>query len=240
MDKRLPKRPPPFWIIQSKSAQGPLDSEQVQKLARDFNLPEDAIFALSQALAYPLSHNYVVRSVLEVLQRKAKGSIEVEKLIKKIRLARTNLKAAKDLFAEIRFNFPDEDGSGDMNDWLRAKLNEAHYHSIILDGATTRGEKLHGQWFVGKPDKRRKRDERRRAVLKAIFDIWYVAGRNVSISTVGSSSERTGPLVNFTNAVVRCITDPATDLSGETIWTEIKEWRRSPNLWASSVSISDN
>ncbi|MGR3702789.1 MAG: hypothetical protein ACU0A4_11925 [Paracoccaceae bacterium] len=196
--------------------------DQIQELAEDFNLPEDAVFALSQALAYPLSPNFRVRNVIEVLQKQAKGSVEVEKLIKKIRLARSNLTAAQELFAELNFNFPGN--TGKRNDWLRSKLDEALMYTVNLEGATTRGEKLHGQTFAGKPDKRRNRDERRRAVLMVIFDIWHYAGRNVSVTSQDTS--RGGPLVDFSRAVVRCITDPPYELSGETVWQEIKALRR--------------
>ncbi len=219
--KRLPRRPPPSWIIQSESAQGPLGSEQVQKLAKDFNLPAEAVFELSLALARPLSPTYRVRGVIEVLQQQAKGSVEVEKLIKKIRLARSNLAAAQELFAELQFNFPNNSDRG--NDWLRCKLDEALLYTVGLERVTIRSEKKHGQTFAGNPDKRRNRDERRGAVLMAIFDTWYGAGRTVSVTSV--DTKRVGPLVEFSSAVVRYVTDPPYELSGETVWQEIKASR---------------
>jgi hypothetical protein len=75
-------------------------------------------------------------------------------------------------------------------------------------------------------------------VLNQVFRFWASIGRPVTITTVVSTSKRTGPLVDFVNAVVGFTTEPQAQLNGETIWAEIKAWKTNEKRFA-SVSIED-
>lgn len=219
----MTKRQPPNWIIRPRSSHGALDDTQVQSLAKEFMLPEPEVRKLSKTLAHPLSERFAVRGILKVIKQMEKGPSELEKLIKELRHAELRLRRAAALYSEIHVRFPAvERGTGDPNPFYKAQLDQALSNIEIINSSLAR---RYTARFTGDPDKRQRRDERRGAVLRAIFDTWDAAGRKVSISTIGSSSERSGPLVDFANAVVRCVTDPATEISGETIWSEIKEWR---------------
>lgn len=236
----MAKRPRPNWIVQSDSAKGPLDSEQVSRLAQDFNLSESEVSQLSENLIHPLSSRLKVRGVIEGFEQDRRGPAELEKLFREVRQAEVRLQRAVSLYSQLEIQFPAlkrkiSNPNVVYKEWLSTALMNVEQISSMLARSTNR----HEARFTGNPNKRRNRDERRGAILSTVFDAWHSAGRKVSISTIGSTSERTGPLVDFTNAVVRCITDPATDLSGETIWTEIKEWRRYKKYRAPSVLISD-
>jgi len=236
----MPKAPPPNWIVRSETEQGPLSSEQVIALAQASDLEETDVRALSQTLAYALSNRFFPRSVIKVVKQMNKGPSELEKLINELRHAETRLTRAVILYSQIQVNFPAiKRGISDPNITYRKDLDVALLNVEQINTSLARSSKKHGAHFTGNPDKRRQRDERRRAVLSAIFDTWHATGRKVTISTIGATSERTGPLVDFTNSVIRCLTDPATDLKGETIWSEIKEWRKLQSLRDTSVLITD-
>ncbi|MGO4917107.1 hypothetical protein [Pseudogemmobacter sp. W21_MBD1_M6] len=236
----MAKRQPLSWIIRPESEQGPLNEKQMQKLAEDFDLSESDIRTLSQRLAYPLSKRFVVRGVLEVIKGLAKGPAELEKLIKELRHAEMRLKRAATLYSKIQVEFPGTaTGVNNPNEFYKSELHDALSKVQLINKSLTQSATKHKVYFSGYKDMRRERDDRRSAVLGSIFDAWDAAGRNVSISTIGSSSERTGPLVNFTNAIVRCLTNPTASVNGETIWSEIKVWH-SNQRYRSSVSITDD
>lgn len=67
-------------------------------------------------------------------------------------------------------------------------------------------------------DRRTVGDPRRKKILFLLFEAWAAAGRPLTVTTDPvDNSRRKGPLVAFVNAIVRCITEPASELSGETI-----------------------
>ena len=236
----MPKAPPPNWIVRSETEQGPLSSEQVSALAQASDLAEADVRALSQTLAHPLSDRFLPRGVIKVVKRMNKGPSELEKLIKVLRQAEAQMKRAVALYSQIEVHFPAiERGISDPNITYRRDLDVALLNVENINKSLARSSKKHGSHFTGDPDKRLQRDERRIAVLSAIFDTWHAAGREVNVSTDGSSSERTGPLVDFTNSVVRCLTDPAINLNGETIWSDIKKWRKLQRFRDTSVLITD-
>lgn len=236
----MPKAPPPNWIVKSETEQGPLNSEQVSALAQASNLAEADVRALSQTLAYPVSNRFFPRGVIKVVKQMNKAPSELEKLIKELRHAEARIKQSVALYSQIEVRFPAiERGISDPNIMYRKDLDVALLNVEQINRSLARSSKKHGARFTGDPDKRLNRDERRIAVLSAIFDTWHAAGREVNVSTIGSSSERTGPLVDFTNSVVRCLTDPAIDLNGETIWSDIKKWRNRQRSQDTSVLITD-
>lgn len=236
----MPNKTAPNWVIGTETEQGPPDREQVHRLAKDADLSESDIDALSQSLAYALSDRFFPRGVTKVAKQMAKGPSELEKLIRELRHAEARLHRAIELYSNVQVQFPAvKRGVSDPNIHHRAALDTALRSVQRINQSLARSAKKDSAHFTGDPDKRRSKDERRSAVLFAIFDIWQAAGRKVTISTIGSSSERTGPLVDFTNAVVRCVTDPPTNLSGETIRSEIKDWRRFQKFEDASVEITD-
>lgn len=58
-----------------------------------------------------------------------------------------------------------------------------------------------------------------------IFKLWTEIGRPLTFTTDPITSQRGGPLIAFVNAVVQCITEPASTLTGEAIKTEIERFR---------------
>ncbi len=76
-------------------------------------------------------------------------------------------------------------------------------------------------------DKRAVSDQRRRLVLSCLFAFWDQAGRPLSVTTDPiDNSRRKGPLIEFVNAVVRCLTSPSRELSGDVIYDELTQFKR--------------
>jgi hypothetical protein len=80
--------------------------------------------------------------------------------------------------------------------------------------------------FVGTPDARKASDVRRTILCVTIFNMWLDVDRELTYTTDPVSSERTGPLIEFVNDVVQCMTEPPSRLSGEAIKRELEDFRR--------------
>ncbi|WP_081508438.1 hypothetical protein [Roseovarius mucosus] len=212
--------------MQQETADGPLNDTQIQQFAADFDLPRDSLRKLSSALGGCLSGRIVSRGILKVVKQMEMGPSELEKLIKELRQAQVRLSRASALYSEIEVQYPKVGRSKDNpNIVFRLMLENALRDVSVLSGTLARAAVKYGVHFTGEPDKRRNRDYRRTVILGCIFDTWHAADKNVSLTTNSVTSERTGPLVDFTNAIVRCITDPVSEIKGETIWKEVQGWR---------------
>lgn len=219
------------WVIRSRGPEGALTDAQVCKLSEDYELPEDCLRSLSEAIAYLLSPEFFVGSVVKVLKQLEKGPAELEKLMKNIRKAEAHLVRAEAQMHQIRVQFPNAGkGLEDPNIWLTTELEKSIQNVRFVRKALERSIEKYSANYVGNPDKRSNRDHRQWSVLFAIFDAWKASGRNVAISTNVGTSERSGPLVDFAAAVISCVTDPVIQLKGETVWQAIKEWREIKKL----------
>ncbi|MEH6647573.1 hypothetical protein [Sulfitobacter sp.] len=82
-------------------------------------------------------------------------------------------------------------------------------------------------FYKGMPDKRLTSDLRRIIVTTSTFNFWDEVGRKLTYTTAPKMSERGGELIDFVNAVVMRMTDPACRLSGEVIKADLaafKDW----------------
>ena len=226
------------WIVQPESDEGPLDCAQIKKLAHDFDLSESDLRTLSRDLAYPMSDRFLVRGVIDVLKGAEKGPVELEKLLNELRHAQKRIECAVALYSKIQVKFPAvQRGTGDPNIEIREELKDLLRKVAQVNKSLSRSSRKYSIYFSGHERRGRKPDDRRSAVLYRIFSMWDAAGRNVTISTRGT--ERGGPLIDFSNAVVRCLTDTPTWVSGSTIWSDMKVWIRY-NRTNSSAAISDD
>lgn len=234
----MPEPQPLNWIVQPESDQGPLDCAQIKKLAQDFDFSESDLRMLSRDLAYPMSDRFIVRGVIEVVKGMEKGPVELEKLFNELRHAQKRIECAVDLYSKIQVKFPAvQRGTGDPNIEMRDDLSEALRRVQQVNRHLAKSSRKYRVYFSGHERKGRKPDDRRSAILHRIFSMWDAAGRNVTISTV--RSERGGPTIEFSNAVMRCLMDPQTWVSGSTIWSDMKVWLRY-NRTNASAAISDD
>jgi len=172
-------------------------------------------------------------------KQQRKGALELERIITDLKMVEHKLKAAEKRLMSLRINYPRTDiRPEDPQETYAEMLFKARISVQIVTGSFERSITKFGVWSTLMPDKRRVGDDRRNLVLTQIFRFWASIGRPVTITTDGSTSERTGPLVDFVNAVVGCTTEPQAHLKGETIWAEIKAWKTNEKRFA-SVSIED-
>lgn len=80
---------------------------------------------------------------------------------------------------------------------------------------------------VSPTDRRKISDNRRIMILTAIFRFWELTKGKPTITTDPITNQRVGQLVDFSNAIVAKITLPSAILPGETIWRDLKGWRKS-------------
>lgn len=83
-------------------------------------------------------------------------------------------------------------------------------------------------------DRRNLKDRRRDEVLGEIFQAWVNCGRTITFTTDAITSKRRGELIDFSQAVCLCLTDPPTEIKSETIAKFIlargKWYRPNPEL----------
>jgi hypothetical protein len=215
------------WVVRSRGSEGALTDAQVYRLATEFGLSEDCLRCLSKDIAHPLSPEFFVGDIVKVLKQQDKSSAEIDKLIKNIRQAEIRLIKATAQIRETSIQFPNVgQGIEDPNIWLTTELGMSTQNVQFIRRLLEKSTKKYSASYFGEPDKRSNRDHRQGSVLFAIFDAWKASGRKVTISTNAVTSERTGPLVDFADAVISCVTNPVIQLKGETVWQAIKRWQK--------------
>ena len=214
------------WVVRRRGPEGVLTNAQTLKLSEDFGISEQYVQALSKSIAYPLSPEFFVGSVVKVLKQQEKGAKELDILLTNIRQAEVRLAKAVAQIELIRIQFPNAGrGVEDPNTWLTDELNASFEKVQFIRGALERSTRKHDAYFIGDPDKRTQRDDRQWSVIFAILDTWEASGRKETYTSDGVTSKRSGPLVSFTNAVVSYVTEPVMEIKGETVRQALDIWR---------------
>lgn len=211
--------------------EGALSDDQIVCLSVSHGLTIDALRRLSSALTIALDEQrQLMRKEMKMLQE-ARAIKEVKAAISELRAAQKKLMSARQRIDTIRFRNPFAH-TGTQN----ASVGQIENFDLAISDVTYFREYLEVMMRGGLisfreiSDKRRIRDERRRVVCWFIFTFWQEIGRKLSYTTDPDTSERTGPLVDFVNSVVACISDPPAKISGETIKSEMEEFKER-SLW---------
>lgn len=214
------------WVIRPWGPDGALTNTQVCTLSKNFSISEQHVRALSKAIAYPLSPNFFVGSVVEVLKWREKGPEELDSLIKNIHQAEVRLGKAAAQIDRISIQFPNVgEGVEDPNICLRDELDDSLKKVKFIRRALEQSTKKYSANFRGEPDNKKNRYSRHWSVLFAILDTWEASGRKEVYTSDGITSKRSGPLVDFTNEVVSYVTDPIMEIKGETVRRALDKWR---------------
>jgi hypothetical protein len=230
---------PLAWKTGSFGDEGALSAAHRSKLAERFGIEDRQLIDLSSMLAFALNPKTFIPCMATYRKQQRKGALELEKIITDLRLAEYKLKAAERRLMSLHINYPRTDiRPDDPQETYASMLFEARISVQTVLRSFTRSATKFGVNSTEGPDKRKVRDNRRQLVLNQVFRFWASIGRPVTITTAVSTSKRTGPLVDFVNAVVGFTTEPQAQLNGETIWAEIKAWKTNEKRFA-SVSIED-
>ncbi|MCE5974923.1 hypothetical protein LZA78_15675 [Sinirhodobacter sp. WL0062] len=225
------------WKIQRKTPDGPLTDAQRRDLSAQFEIPLENLRELSAALGHALDPWLFVPSIITIVKQVERAPTEFEHLMRDLRQAEKYLGKAMERMRTLA-----------VVDTQRAELSKDHFRDQVSTSyeAVRQMNRDFAQMdktgsakldFLGDPDARRTRDDRREAILAAIFRCWYRSGRSETVTTDGSSSERKGPLFDFVDAVVDCVSEPGGRLSGHTIWKDLQQWRHDNRRALASASI---
>jgi hypothetical protein len=205
-----------------------LNVEQIIRLAEVFAFPVEAVVALSKDLARAL--NKTITPVFAPLPRKkaiARAQADMQRTAKDImtaseallrgfeRLERLDTIQANNRLGAARFKALQKDFDQVLRD-----VETLHRKLRILSDTPDVALELRPE------DKRGISDLRRTAVLACLFSFWKREGRTLSVTTDPIDNHRKGQLIEFVNSVVRFITDPSSDLSGDVIHDELTKYKR--------------
>lgn len=209
-----------------------LTSVQIEDIASRFSLPLAEVAKLSTDLAIALNPTHAPNHI------QLPRSLAVERAQKAMHETITELEAGAHRMTR---GIERLDGL----DTTQARDREGADRFITLredyDRALREVESLHRKlrFLADTPDvaldlrpadKRTVTDQRRTIVLTCLFEFWSRAGRNLSVTTDPyDNARRKGQLVEFVNTVVRCITEPSRELSGDTILDELTLCKRRSN-----------
>ena len=223
------------WKVGIFGESGPLGSDDIASLSRDFDFTVQQLAELSAALTLVMHPSYQPRGVIEPIERATKG--------KKTQIAaldRTN--QIDNSFYKLRAQLKDiglDDSTGIASkDEQQACLSKGLQNVEVglrairetLARRITRGDYV---LYQDVASKRRIRDERRSAVCSAAFRLWEADGRKLTYSTDFDTGLRSGKLFVFVNALVACLTSPSAKISGHTLVSEIKHYKKWTKIFQS-------
>lgn len=224
-----------LWKVGVYGDGGPLGSDDIANLSRDFDFTAQQLAELSAALTPVMCPYYQPLGVIEPMERAAKG--------KKIRIA--SLDRAKHIhnsFCKLRAQLTDI-GLGDpteaaskndqqacLSKWLQDIEAGLGGIEAFLEHSIKRDDPV---FYRDVANRRRIRDERRSAVCSATFRLWEADGRKLTYSTDFDTGLRSGKLFVFVNAVVACLTSPSAKISGQTLVSEIKYYKKWTKIFQS-------
>ncbi len=211
------------WRLCRETGETALSSEQIQLLALKFKLNPDDLTQLSASLAWALDPYNRPRSVIHAMTAKKDGALTLKEAIRDISKASALLEGTRIQLRSLGMSTPvGEDKYVSPFQHLFRKLIHASVDASVVSEFFEEAAKAGMTTYQREPrDKRLIRDDRRGMVCGAIIRFWDRVGRRVGYSTDPSRNERKGPLIDFINAVVALVTEPSTQLSGETISAEI-------------------
>jgi len=221
------------WRLGPHSRTGILSDTQIAELASSFGFTIEEIQELSRSLGFvldPEAFPYLVpfkpsvarQRAAKVMAASAKDVVEAQARILKA------LSRLQPIAVNSR-NHPAEAGLlGAVWDHLRTANKKIIEARAALDALK---ENPDAPLHMAPADKRLAIDFRRQAVVSSIVRFLQWHGRDFGFTSHDRDAvRRTGPLIDFVNAVVLLITDPPSTLSAETVIKDITMLRRPRDL----------
>ena len=215
------------WRLDEYGWGGALSSEQIDVLSRKFGIDTRSLADLSQKIGRALDVNEPVNLVHAPLSKgAARAAKEAEQSLKNLGTAYEKLSEARDRLAPL---YPNRDrnpeGAAHFTRAL-ALMRQCERHLEEAENALQDAMRL-GQFalVVAPGDKRTIADVRRKQVLRHIFQFWHDADLTGRFTTDPDTSKRRGPIIDFANAIVECVTDPPRRLSPNTIVAELRRFK---------------
>lgn len=219
------------WKLHSGARSYPdaLAPSQIKDLAERYGFTEDQLLALSEKLALALKPELHISAPELVPHRKSRGRREAQTAIDDLLKAEKALAKAKQTVSELRFSNPfahtglPNPSKGHLDGFAAATASVSDFRNYLQIM-----QRNNYVIYSGIPDLRKVRDLRREIVCWVVFNFWDEADRSLTFTTDPITSERGGALFAFINAIVTCMTEPATVISGETLKLELQRWQEFP------------
>lgn len=225
------------WRHQDYGKDGALASEQVADLAARFEIDREELWKLSKDLGFYLGTSQPQNmTFVDMKLAEQRGKERLAKAKQQAKAALGNLQRCTYELSGLSYldrHYDEENPFKSLETEIEAiKLRTRALHVDLSQYASKPGSAMD----LRPPDKRKIQEYHRKNVLFSIFVIWHRIGRKLSVTTDHGTSERDGPLIEFANAVIECVTDPATPLAGETIFRDLLESREKVKGYDASLA----
>jgi hypothetical protein len=213
------------WKVRKYERAGPLSSEQINSISAKFGLGIDDLRQLSVSLGLML---HPAQNLISISRSRAAGRAakEIKHAHKDVETAVASVKRAIRRLAQVQPDSSDRNSADRLQQVLLRPLKASLRQ---LDAARSKIEVAEKSpqppLLIAPDDKRCLHDRRRELVVNVLLHFWANAGRKLTFTTDPITSERRGPLIDFVNAIVACVTDPPAALKAEAIVAEIRAFR---------------
>jgi hypothetical protein len=229
------------WRLGPHGMDGILSDEQIGELSERFGLSTEDLQGLSRSLGWaldPEASQYLVQFDSSIAGQRAAKLLVAG--VKDLDAAQTSLASAMKRLTAIsvdkrRFlsdaELLSEARAGLRSAWELIRAAQASVNALM--------ENPDAALVAAPTNKRKAIDFRRRSVVLSIVHFLRSSGRDFGFTSHDRDADRrTGPLINFVNAVVPLITDPPSTLKAETVIKDITRFRNLPDMSDDDAPVS--
>ncbi|MCV2867428.1 hypothetical protein OEW28_02170 [Defluviimonas sp. WL0002] len=214
-------------VFTERSAQtGALEEEDIRRLCQSHDIDEQHMRQLSRELLSTFGPELHLYQPELATDRQRVGQKKLSRAIDLVRSAEGKLHEASRLLSDIGFANPFANaGVPNPRDQRLQQFDAAIATISECNEFYVRMEQARSARYRATPDARKAADVRREILCVTLFNLWQTLGRNLTYTTDPLSGVRSGPLIEFVNDVVQCLTDPPARLNGEAIKRELEDFR---------------
>ena len=200
--------------------------DQIQRLGAVHGFKDGPLLELSRKLTAAQTDPLKLSQPELVAPKKDRGAREARKAINDLRRAERAIAKAQEVINQLRFSNPfTNTGMANPTEHHLARLLEGVAAVSDFRKYLETMQRINGISYDDEPDRRKARDLRKEIVCWTIFTFWTERGLPLKFTTDPIRSERGGNLFDFVNAIVECMTDPPTRISGETLKFDLKRYQ---------------
>lgn len=206
--------------------EGPLGMAHVQALASQHQIDPARLRHYSRDIELAFSREFSLTESRPGTAARKKGVQQTREVSKHLSAAEKELSKASDLLRNVHFKHAyAHTGSPNPSGHYIAGLEEAIEAVSAFQQFLAVMERNDAVVFLGVPDARVLRDQRREVVCWTAFNLWRELERPLTFTTDVLNSQRSGKLFAFVRDVVACLTEPATFLSDAALMSELNAYK---------------
>ena len=214
------------WLLTNYGTDGAINTEHSQAIAERFDFSLDQVQDLSKRLGYILNPAATVLvAPISSSRAKARAEERITKAVSGIARAADHLIHTEEYLRNISVGTRSDTQEGRRINQIRGEIVTKFGELFELASELEALAKHEDILLLEHTHPQNMRDERRKRVISAIDSFLVETGRPLGFTTDTMTSERSGPLIEFTHAVVEAVTDPPSRLSPNTIVADFRELR---------------